>query len=68
MGPLHLADYVGLDTCYSILTGWEKGFPDEKAFTVPKCLEKLVADGKFGRKSGQGFYKWDGDKAVGPAW
>jgi len=62
MGPLTLADYVGLDTCLSILEGWTSKYPDEPAFVVPECLKKLVSEGKFGRKSGQGFYKWDGDK------
>jgi 3-hydroxyacyl-CoA dehydrogenase len=62
MGPIQLADYVGLDTCLSIMRGWAKEFPDEPAFAVPKSLEAKVAEGKLGRKSGEGFYKWDGDK------
>ena len=64
MGPLTLADYVGLDTCLFILRGWVKSYPNEPAFFVPKSLERMVAEGKFGRKSGQGFYKWEGDKKV----
>jgi 3-hydroxyacyl-CoA dehydrogenase len=35
MGPLTLADYVGLDTCLSILQGWRKEFPNEPAFFIP---------------------------------
>lgn len=62
MGPLTLTDYVGLDTTLSILQGWKERYPDEPAFEVPALLEKLVAEGKLGRKSGEGFYKWDGDK------
>lgn len=67
MGPLHLADYVGLDTTLSILQGWVDNFPDEPAFIVPESLKAMVAAGHLGRKSGQGFYHWDGDKRLAPA-
>jgi 3-hydroxyacyl-CoA dehydrogenase len=66
MGPLHLADYIGLDTCLFIIQGWVKDFPDERAFVVPKILEEKVAKGCLGRKSGKGFYNWDGDKRGDP--
>ena len=36
MGPLTLSDYVGLDTCLSILEGWTKDYPDDPAFFIPK--------------------------------
>jgi 3-hydroxyacyl-CoA dehydrogenase len=62
MGPLTLTDYVGLDTTLFILQGWKDRYPEEPAFEVPALLEKMVAEGKLGRKSGEGFYKWDGDK------
>jgi 3-hydroxyacyl-CoA dehydrogenase len=62
MGPITLTDYVGLDTTLFILQGWVKRFPNEPAFAVPKILEEKVAAGKLGRKTGEGFYKWDGDK------
>lgn len=62
MGPLTLTDYVGLDTTLYILQGWKERYPDEAAFEVPKILETMVAEGKLGRKTGEGFYKWDGDK------
>jgi len=65
MGPLTLTDYVGLDTPLYILQGWVKRYPDEPAFAIPAILETMVADGKLGRKTGEGFYKWDGDKKVG---
>jgi 3-hydroxyacyl-CoA dehydrogenase len=65
MGPIHLADYVGLDTCLSILEGWTRDFPNEPAFQIPNCLRQKVGQGHFGRKSGQGFYRWQNDKIVG---
>lgn len=66
MGPLTLADYVGLDTCLSILEGWTTDYPDEPAFFIPNVLRQKVAAGDFGRKSGKGFYHWDGDKVLKP--
>jgi 3-hydroxyacyl-CoA dehydrogenase len=62
MGPLELADYVGLDTTLSILEGWVKRYPSEPAFAVPRSLAEKVKAGKLGRKTGEGYYKWDGDK------
>ncbi|CAM9259911.1 unnamed protein product [Scytosiphon promiscuus] len=62
MGPLTLADYVGLDICLSILDGWVHKYPDEPSFVVPESLRQKVAAGKLGRKSGEGFYLWDGDR------
>ena len=54
MGPLQLADYVGLDTCLSILQGGCAQYPDEPAFFVPPSLTAKVREGKLGRKSGEG--------------
>lgn len=62
MGPFELTDYVGLDTTLSILQGWVKAHPNEPAFQIPKALEEKVKAKKLGRKSGEGFYKWEGDK------
>jgi len=62
MGPLHLADYIGLDTCYFIVNGWTDNFPDESAFVMPACLKEKIDAGHLGRKTGKGFYEWDGDK------
>lgn len=39
-------------------------YPDEPAFAVPEVLRRKVAEGKLGRKSGEGFYKWEGDKRL----
>jgi 3-hydroxybutyryl-CoA dehydrogenase len=57
MGPLALLDFVGLDTALAIshILFDAFGFPHYKA---PKLLEKLVAEGKLGRKSGEGIYKY----------
>ena len=66
MGPLHLADYVGLDTCLFIVQGWTKKYPNEPAFIVPECLKEKVAAGELGRKTGKGFYDWNGEKRGDP--
>jgi len=62
MGPITLTDYVGLDTTLFILQGWAERYPDEPAFGVPAILERYVAEGKLGRKVGEGFYDWNADK------
>jgi len=66
MGPLHLADYIGLDTCYFIVQGWVDKYPNEPAFVLPKCLKAKVDAGDLGRKTGKGFYNWEGDKRGDP--
>ena len=68
MGPLHLADYIGLDTALFIAQGWVEKYPDEPAFVIPKCLSELVEARHLGRKSGQGFYSWDGEKRGDPVY
>jgi len=62
MGPVLLADTVGLDICLSVA----KIFRDHFGATIPKVLEELVAQGHLGLKSGQGFYTFKGDKPVLP--
>ena len=42
MGPLHLADYIGLDTALNIIQGWKTDYPSEPAFIVPQCLAEKV--------------------------
>lgn len=58
MGPIELSDYVGLDTTYNILKGWHEREPENPLYKPIPLLEKLVKDGKFGVKSGEGFYKY----------
>eukprot|EP00019_Armaparvus_languidus_P001810 CAMPEP_0168591086 /NCGR_PEP_ID=MMETSP0420-20121227/6936_1 /TAXON_ID=498008 /ORGANISM="Pessonella sp." /LENGTH=339 /DNA_ID=CAMNT_0008626833 /DNA_START=131 /DNA_END=1150 /DNA_ORIENTATION=+ len=56
MGPLELADYVGLDTCKFIMDGWSEAYPNELLFKTPDILNTLVNAGHLGNKSGSGFY------------
>lgn len=58
MGPIELADYVGLDTTYKILQGWHEKYPDNPLYQPLPLLEKLVKEGKLGTKTGEGFYKY----------
>ncbi|XP_035221432.1 hydroxyacyl-coenzyme A dehydrogenase, mitochondrial-like [Stegodyphus dumicola] len=57
MGPFELLDYVGLDTTKFIINGWHEKFPDNPLFKPVPLLNKLVAEGKLGVKTGEGFYK-----------
>ena len=57
MGPLELADFIGLDVCVDIMSVLEKGFGDAKYRACP-LLKQYVAEGKLGRKSGRGFYTY----------
>ncbi len=57
MGPLELADLIGLDVCVEILGVMAKGFDDVKYRPCP-LLQEYVDAGRLGRKSGQGFYRY----------
>jgi 3-hydroxybutyryl-CoA dehydrogenase len=58
MGPLTLADFIGLDTCLAILEVLHEGFGDPKYRPCP-LLRRMVEAGHLGRKSGRGFYEYD---------
>jgi 3-hydroxybutyryl-CoA dehydrogenase len=58
MGPLTLADFIGLDTVLAIMEVLHEGFGDSKYRPSP-LLKKMVQAGLLGRKSGEGFYKYD---------
>jgi 3-hydroxybutyryl-CoA dehydrogenase len=57
MGPLELADFIGLDVCLGIMRVLEDGLGDDR-FHPPRVLEELVADGHLGQKTGRGFYTY----------
>jgi len=57
MGPLQLADFIGLDVCLAILKVLQQGFGTDKYAPCP-LLVNMVTAGKLGVKSGEGFYSW----------
>lgn len=63
MGPLQLADYIGLDICLSILNVLKDGFGNPK-YSPAVLLMNMVKAGKLGVKSGEGFYKYNESKKI----
>ena len=63
MGPLQLADFIGLDTCLSVMQVLYEGLADSKYRPCP-LLVKYVEAGWLGRKTGRGFYDYRGDRPV----
>lgn len=61
MGPLQLADFIGLDVCLSILEVMYEGFKDSK-YAPSELLVNMVKSGKLGVKSGEGFYDYSESK------
>ena len=58
IGPLALSDLIGLDTVLHIMNVLHEGFADDK-YQPAKLLEEMVSQGKLGRKTGEGFYKYE---------
>lgn len=58
LGPLELADFIGLDTVLAIAQVLQQGLGNDK-YAPPALLQSLVAQGRLGRKSGHGFYRYD---------
>ncbi len=63
MGPLELADFIGLDTCLAVMHVLYDGLADSKYRPCP-LLVKYVEAGWLGRKAGRGFYDYSGDEPV----
>jgi 3-hydroxybutyryl-CoA dehydrogenase len=63
MGPLTLADFVGLDTLAAIADVMVEAYGEDR-FAAPDSLKEKVAAGDYGRKSGKGFYDYSGDQPV----
>jgi 3-hydroxybutyryl-CoA dehydrogenase len=63
MGPLQLADFIGLDTCLAVMEVLNAGFADSKYRPCP-LLVKYVEAGWLGKKTGRGFYDYSGDEPI----
>jgi 3-hydroxybutyryl-CoA dehydrogenase len=63
MGPLKTSDLVGLDVRLSIANSLSEELSDER-FRPPELLRRLVAEGKTGKKAGEGFYRWEAGAPV----
>ena len=64
MGPLELADFIGLDVCLNIMDVLHDGFGDER-FAAPAVLRQLVEAGHLGQKTGHGFYTYPREQKPG---
>ena len=63
MGPFTLCDFVGIDTLHRIAEIMFDEYREER-YAPPPLLKRIVALGRYGRKTGKGFYDWSGDKPV----
>jgi 3-hydroxybutyryl-CoA dehydrogenase len=57
MGPLELADFIGLDVCVGIMRVLHEGLAEER-FAPPRVLVELVESGRLGQKTQEGFYRY----------
>jgi 3-hydroxybutyryl-CoA dehydrogenase len=64
MGPLKTSDLVGLDVRLAIAETLAKELGSDR-FSPPEILRSLVAEGRTGKKAGEGFFRWEGDRAAG---
>jgi 3-hydroxyacyl-CoA dehydrogenase/enoyl-CoA hydratase/3-hydroxybutyryl-CoA epimerase len=62
MGPVELADTVGLDVCLMVTDVLQEGDSDNSDSPQKNFIQELVDDGKLGKKSGEGIYAWENDK------
>ena len=63
MGPFVLCDFVGIDTLYKISEIMFEEYREER-YAPPPLLKRIVSMGRFGRKTGKGFYDWSGEQPV----
>ena len=63
MGPFLLCDFVGIDTLYRISEIMFEEYREER-YAPPPLLKRIVSMGRYGRKTGKGFYDWSGDEPV----
>ena len=63
MGPFTLCDFVGIDTLYKISEIMYEEYREER-YAPPPLLKRIVSLGRYGRKTGKGFYDWSGDQPV----
>ncbi len=63
MGPFTLCDFVGVDTLYRIAEIMFEEYREDR-YAPPPLLKRIVALGRFGRKTGKGFYDWSGERPV----
>uniref|UniRef100_A0A914EP63 3-hydroxyacyl-CoA dehydrogenase n=1 Tax=Acrobeloides nanus TaxID=290746 RepID=A0A914EP63_9BILA len=61
MGPFELLDYIGLDTMKFIVDGWHQRYPEDDKFAPCAMMDRLVSEGKLGKKTGEGFLKYNSD-------
>ena len=63
MGPFLLCDFVGIDTLYKISEIMFEEYREER-YAPPPLLKRIVSMGRYGRKTGAGFYDWSGEEPV----